>query len=107
MSQIQPYSRGSSSPSIFSGQPREIARVVNRSELAVIKTDAAAHEADARLDAIDHIAGRAMQGVAMVSQLEQQLAQTVPIATSRLQAVGDIHALATVNELNGFSRRLK
>ena len=43
----------------------------------------------------------------MVSQLEQQLAQTVPIATSRLQAVGDIHALATVNELNGFSRRLK
>lgn len=106
MSQIQPYSSGSS-PALFSRQSRDVARIVNRSELAVIKTAAAAHEADARLDAIDHIAGRAMQGVAMVSQLEQQLAQTVPIAASRLQAVGDIHALASVNELNGFSRRLK
>ncbi|UJH70448.1 hypothetical protein [Ornithinimicrobium sp. INDO-MA30-4] len=106
MSQIQPYT-SNSSPALFSRQSREVSRIVNRSELAVIKTAAAAHEADARLDAIDHIAGRAMQGVAMVSQLEQQLAQTVPIAASRLQAVGDIHALASVNELNGFSRRLK
>lgn len=106
MSQLQPYTSGSS-PALFSRQSREVSRIVNRSELAVMKTAAAAHEADARLDAIDHIAGRAMQGVAMVSQLEQQLAQTVPIAASRLQAVGDIHALASVNELNGFSRRLK
>jgi len=106
MSQIQPYGPGAS-PAAFSRQSREIARVVNRSEVAVIKTAAAAHEADARLDAIDHIAGRAMQGVAMVGQLEQQLAQLVPLGTSRLQAVSDMHALLSVNELADFRRRLK
>ena len=36
MSQIQPYGPGSS-PAAFSRQSRDIARIVNHSELAVIK----------------------------------------------------------------------
>lgn len=106
MSQIQPYSPGASS-SPFSRQSRDIARIVSRSELAVVRTAAAAHEEDTRLDAIDHIAGRALQGVAMVSQLEQQLAQSVPIATTRLQAIGDMHALTVASEVTSFPRRLR
>lgn len=58
MSQIQPYSPGGS-PSPFSRQSRDIARIVSRSELAVVRTAAATHEEDAWMDAIDHIAGRA------------------------------------------------
>lgn len=106
MSQLQPYGPGAS-PAAYSRQSRDIARIVNDSELVVIKTAAAAHEADARLDAIDHIASRAMQGVAMVSQLEQQLAQLVPLGTSRMQALSDMHALLSVNEVAEFQRRLK
>jgi hypothetical protein len=30
-----------------------------------------------------------------VTQMEQQLAQAVPLAASRLQAIGDLHALAS------------
>lgn len=47
-----------------------------------------------------------MNGVALVSQLEQQLSQVVPLAAGRLQALGDMHALATAQELANFSRRL-
>jgi hypothetical protein len=47
-----------------------------------------------------------MEGVALVSQLEQQLSQIVPMATGRLQALGDMHALTCAQELASFSRRL-
>lgn len=107
MTQIQPHSGPSQpSPSPWSRQSREISRIVASSEVAVVRTAAAAHEEDAKLDAIDHIAGRGMQGVAMISQLEQQLGHSVPIAVTRLQAVGDMHALTVANVVASFSRRL-
>ena len=48
------------------------------------RSTAVAEIETAKHDALQQIAGRAMQGVALVSQLEQQLAQVVPIAASRL-----------------------
>lgn len=85
---------------------REISRIVDRTEIAVITTAAAATVEHARLDAIDEVAARGLQGVALVTQLEQQLAQAVPLAASRLQAIGDMHALATAQEITSFGRRL-
>lgn len=85
---------------------RDIARVVSGAELSTIRLAATAHVEQARLDAVDHVASRALQGVAMVSQLEQQLSTMVPFATSRLQAIGDMHAFAVANEVASFSRRL-
>lgn len=108
MTQIRPHGGPSQpSPSPWSRQSREISRIVATSEVAVVRTAAAAHEEDAKLDAIDHIARRGMQGVALVSQLEHQLGQSVPIAVSRLQAVGDMHALTVASEVAGFPRRLR
>jgi hypothetical protein len=46
-----------------------------------------------------------MQGVAMVSQLEQQLSDMVPLAHSRLQAIGDMHAMASADVLAKAARR--
>lgn len=108
MSQITPYNSGSTASTAvpFSRQSREISRITQGAELAVIRTAAQAHVETAKLDAIDHIAGRGMQGVAMVSQLEQQLSGLVPMATTRLQAIGDMHALATAQELASFTRRM-
>ena len=48
-----------------------------------------------------------MQANALVSQLEGQLAQLVPLATTRLQAIGDMTALATVEIVQDTVRRIK
>lgn len=105
MSQLDTFAPSTTS-SFFSRTSRDIARVVSGAELSTIRLAASAHVEQARLDAVDHVASRALQGVAMVSQLEQQLATMVPFATSRLQAIGDMHAFAVANELVSFSRRL-
>lgn len=94
------------STSAWSRSNREVARIQSNTELSVVRTAAAAHLETARLDALDHVAGRAMEGVALVSQLEQQLSQVVPIAAGRLQALGDMHALACGQQLSSFTRRL-
>ena len=109
MSDIQPYGSPMSqmaTSSSSSRQGRAISKVVRGAELAVVKTAAAAHIETARLDAIDTVTSRALQGVALVSQMEQQLAKSVPIAASRLQAIGDMNALTMVNEIASFARRL-
>ncbi len=85
---------------------KEVARLAATTELTTMEVNAAAVIEHVRLGAIDAVASRAMQGVAMVTQLEQQLTQTVPLAASRLQALGDMHALAVANEVASLSRRL-
>ena len=102
MSTLQPYSP----PGGLSRTSRELSRLAQSTDLAVARTQAVAEVESSKLDALQQIAGRAMQGVALVSQLEQQLAQVVPIASSRLQAIGDMHALATAEVVAQAPRRL-
>ena len=59
------------------------------------------------LDGIATIGATAMRNVAMVSQLEQQLAQAVPLATSRLQAIGDMTAFAMADAVSSSARRIR
>lgn len=47
-----------------------------------------------KVDAVAQVAQRAMQCVAFTSQVEQQLGQVVPLSVTRLQAIGDLAALA-------------
>jgi hypothetical protein len=49
-----------------------VSRIVGSADLDVIRVAARAHVDHARLDAIDTIVARAMQDVAVVSQLEGQ-----------------------------------
>jgi hypothetical protein len=48
-----------------------------------------------------------MQGVAFVSQLEQCLGQTVPLAAIRLQAVGDVTTLAFTQVVTDTANKLR
>ena len=102
MSQIQSYNprTGLSRPS------RDLVRLAASTELAVAHVDAVAEVEQTKVHALQRIANQAMQGVALVSQTEQQLSQIVPIAASRLQAIGDIHALATADMVTQVPRRL-
>lgn len=68
---------------------------------------AEAHVESAKLDAIDHVTQRALQGTAMVAQLESQLAEAVPSAAFRLAQIGQAHTLAMVGEVHSFGRGLR
>lgn len=73
---------------------RALAHVQAGNAVQIARIDAAAQRHSAVADGVTAVTGRALQHVAMVSQAEQQLAQTVPHASGRLAAVADAHALA-------------
>ncbi len=86
---------------------RAIARLARGTELQVAQVGAYGQVELARMEGIDIIAGRALQGVALVSQMEQHLVNQNPYAAHRLQAVGDMHAYTVANELATFARRIQ
>lgn len=106
MSDIQRYRPQSPASSSRSRTGREIARIAVQADLAIARSNAIADLELAKLDALQIITGRAMQGVALVSQLEQQLSSAVPLDTIRLQAIGDMHALASADVVASAPRRL-
>lgn len=73
---------------------RALANVQAGTAVQIARIDAAAQRHEAVVDGVTAVTGRALQHAAMVSQAEQQLAQTVPHASGRLAAIGDAHALA-------------
>lgn len=85
---------------------RELSRLSDATELVGAEINAKTAIEVAKQDGLDIIAQRAMQGVAMVSQLELHLAQSVPIASGRLQLIGDIHAQASAQLVADAVRRL-
>ena len=85
---------------------RELARLATSTELAIAHTDAMAEVEQSKVHALQRITNQALQGVALVSQTEQQLSQIVPDAASRLQAIGDMHALASADIVAQAPRRL-
>lgn len=94
-------------PSAWTAQGRALSRLVASSEMQVARLAAAAHVESAKLDALDCVTQRAMQGAALVAQLEGQLAEAVPAAAFRLAQIGQAHALAMVGEIHNFSRRVQ
>ena len=56
--------------------------------------------------AVGYVGKRAMHEVAMISQLEQQLSALVPMATARLQAIGDMVALEAADVVADTVRRV-
>ena len=53
-----------------------------------------------------YVAKRAMHEVAMLSQMEAQLSMLVPMAVSRLQAIGDIAAMEQAEVVSQTVRRV-
>lgn len=60
----------------------------------------------AKADAVTIVGRVAMHDVAMLSQLEQQLSQVVPIAVTRLQAIGDMASLGLAEIVSDTVRQL-
>jgi hypothetical protein len=86
---------------------RGLSRLEGQTALDVARVDAVAEVQAARAEAVAQVGGRAMQAVAIVTQLEQQLATAVPLAASRLQAIGDMTALATADVVADAAWKLK
>lgn len=72
---------------------RNLARIEDDTSVQIARVDSRADIQAAQVDAVAAVAQRAMQGVAFVSQVEQQLGQAVPLAVTRLQAIGDLATL--------------
>jgi hypothetical protein len=72
---------------------RALARIDSSTEIGLAEIEAKAELQVARVMAVGYVGKRAMHEVAMISQLEQQLSALVPMATARLQAIGDMVAL--------------
>lgn len=73
---------------------RELARIDARTEIGIAQIESQAELQAARIMAVGYVGRRAMNEVAMISQLEQQLSEIVPASAPRLRAIGDMVALA-------------
>jgi len=72
---------------------RALARIDDQVEVGLAEIRAKAELQVGKVVATTFVGKKAMHEVALLSQLEQQLAMLVPSATSRLQALGDMVAL--------------
>ncbi len=92
MSNIEIY--GSTNRGVSRQVGRSLARIDGQTSVQIARVQGQADVQAAQVDAVAAVAQRAMQGVAFVSQIEQQLGQAVPLAVTRLQAIGDLAALS-------------
>jgi hypothetical protein len=88
------------------GAGRALAHLSDQTVVAVATVQARVVHEEAVMDGIAQLGSRALQHVAMVTQLEQQLTQLVPLAASRLEAIGTVTALAMATELSDTARKL-
>lgn len=94
MSEVQPYGGGMLATRTSRQVGRAVTRIQGGGSVRLARVEAEAEIKAATVEAVTYVGRRAMQSVALLSQLEQQLAQTVPMASGRLAAIGDIAALS-------------
>jgi hypothetical protein len=73
---------------------RAVSRLSHDTDLSVAISQAKAEVEAAKVAGVAAVAGKAMQDVALLSQIEQSLAQAVPHASGRLATVADLAALS-------------
>jgi hypothetical protein len=109
MNSIDRYVSGGGLPSPLIS--RQVGRALTRIEagtvVQVARVDSQATVQAAQIDAVAAVAQRAMQNVAFVTQVEQQLGTAVPLAVSRLQAIGDLATLAMSQVVSDTATQLR
>ena len=85
---------------------RALARLDTQTELGLAHIDQAAELQAGRVMAVTYVAKKAMQEVALLSQLEVQLSTLCPMAPSRLQALGDMAALEAADVISQTVRKV-
>lgn len=86
---------------------RELSTVNAQARLATARIEASADVQAVRTDAIAYVARRGLQNVGMLTQIEQQLAALVPMASGRLAAIGDMAAVAIAEVVTDTARRIR
>lgn len=109
MTDLLPY--GASRPTVKRSESRRASRALGSlhagTRMETARIEAAAEIQAVRADAVTYVGKRAMQDLTMLTQLEQQLAGLVPLAASRLQAIGDMTALAVTEIVSDTARRIR
>jgi len=85
---------------------RALARIDAQTDVSLAKIQQAAELQVERVQAIGYVGQQGMQVVALTSQMEANLATMVPMATSRLQAIGDIISLEVADVISQTVRRV-
>lgn len=85
---------------------RQLAHLERSRSVGIARLEVAAQLEAARVHAVGYVGQQALQSVAMVSQLEGQLAQICPMAVGRLQGIADLTALAIAQVVSDSHRRL-
>lgn len=85
---------------------RELARAEAHTDLEVAYIGQVVDKQAACVAGVTYVGKRAMHEVAMLSQLEQQLAMLVPTSAPRLQALGDIVALGAADIVSNTVRKV-
>jgi len=102
MSSVQPYQ-----PLLLAARTtRALARLGGETTVAVAVTQARAEVEAAKIDAVAAVGTKALQDVALLSQIEQSLATAVPHASGRLASVADLTAIAIADQVAQAARRL-
>lgn len=111
MSTLEHYPRGSGSRNLTRHVGRDLTRIEANTSVALAHLRACEDVQMAQVEAMAAVTQRGLQAVAFISQVEQQLAQAIPLAGPRLQAVSDIGALGisqvvmdTANSVRRWSR---
>jgi len=94
VSNIEQYRGGYGGNTISRRAGRTIARMDDGVSVRLARLQNEAEIQADKVAAVSYVGTRAMQSAAMLSQMEQQLAQTVPIATTRLEGLANITAAA-------------
>lgn len=82
---LSPYG----STSLVRTHGRQLDRIDAQTDIELAIVQQTVETEAAKLDGALRVAGKAAQGVAVLSQIEQQLTETVPTATSRVAFVVD------------------
>jgi len=85
---------------------RALSRISSETTLGISITQAKAELEAAKADGVASVAARAMSNVALLSQMEQSLAQTVPHASGRLAVIADLTAMALADVVTTAARRI-
>lgn len=101
-SSIQPYN--TFVPAVRTA--RVLGRISNDTTVATAVIRARAELEAAKIDGVSAIAAKAIQDVALLSQVEQSLAQAVPHASGRLATVADLAAVAMAGIVADSARRI-
>lgn len=107
MSNIVPAGSAGISPRQSRITGRALAWIDSQTEVGLAEIESQAELQVGRVMAVAYVGKRAMHEVAMLSQLEVQLATLVPMAISRLQAIGDMVALEAADVVSDTVRRVR